>query len=158
MPRQSYFEEQKRSNANFQNRLTVSDIRKNVKRILRDIKYGNILDADYQYFMNEKILTACIEECYEQANNTFVISNALYSYVTEILNNGGRMHKSEDINTSRNIAIVLSGMYTERYYTWSIAYSVFFNLRYWYCTDINFVKNYLVSQLQFQNAFKVDKL
>jgi hypothetical protein len=77
----SYFGEMRMSNnPEFYKNMRGIDLCNQVPRIIRDIKYDNIVDQDYQYFLNEKILGACIEESRNQYEHADTICNALNFY------------------------------------------------------------------------------
>ena len=88
--RPSYFAEMRQSKAdpNFFNREDPNRIRQNVKRIIRDIANGNILDEDYIYFMNNNLMNACIIETQEQLAANNAIAMALLYYKNNILPRG----------------------------------------------------------------------
>ena len=103
MARQSYFAEKRggNNNPNFFNNIPLDEIRKNVKRIIRDIYYDMIQEQDYNYFHNPTILNACIAEAQENYDNCVVICNSLNFYINECLNRGVKPFPSANIMDER---------------------------------------------------------
>ena len=85
--KRSFFQEQRESNANpnFFNNMDITLLRNNVRRIIRDVAEDNIIDSDYIYFTNKRVLDACIQESYESWQSCQVIRHALTAYRTIIL-------------------------------------------------------------------------
>ena len=75
----SYFaeERQRNNNPNFYVRMRDDELRRNVKRIIRDIRNGVIDPQDFIYFKNDKIISACITESYQQYRSAEVIMTSL---------------------------------------------------------------------------------
>lgn len=103
MARLSYFAEKRGQNndPNFFNRIPLDEIRRNVKRIIRDIKMDNIQDQDYNYFYNSQVIQACIAEADENCMRATIIANSLNFYINESLNKGIKLFPSTDINIER---------------------------------------------------------
>ena len=60
-----FAEERKRNNnPNFYDKMDARDLERNVKRIVRDMRNGNIDEQDYIYFSNLRIISACINVSY----------------------------------------------------------------------------------------------
>ena len=106
MARQSYFAEKRGQNndPNFFNRVSLDEIRKNVKRIIKDIRFDMIQEQDYNYFNNPQILQACISEAQENYITCSVISNSLNFYINECLNKGIKSFPSSNIMEERIFA------------------------------------------------------
>ena len=104
--RQSYFAEKRGQNndPNFFNRIPLDEIRKNVKRIIRDIRYDMIQDQDYNYFHSQQILQACIVEAQENYTSSVVKCNALNFYINECLNKGIKPFPSNNVIEERMYA------------------------------------------------------
>lgn len=120
--RQSYFAEKRGQNndPNFFNRVPLDDIRKNVKRIIKDIRFDMIQEQDYNYFHNPQILQACIAEAQENYTSCMVISNSLNFYINESLNKGVKAFPSSNIMEERIYASkeqVLQNMRAKHWYT-----------------------------------------
>lgn len=103
MARLSYFAERRGQNTdpNFFNRTSIDELRKNVKRIIKDIKFDMILEQDYVYFRNPQILQACITEAQDNYATCLVICNSLNFYINECLNKGIKMLPSSNIMEER---------------------------------------------------------
>lgn len=103
MARQSYFAEKRGQNndPNFFNRIPLDEIRKNVKRIIKDIRYDMIQEQDYNYFHSQQILQACIAEAQENYNTCVIICNSLNFYINECLNRGIKGFPSTNIIQER---------------------------------------------------------
>lgn len=86
MAKQSFFAEQRsgHNDPNFFSRMSIDEIRKSVKRIVRDIKFGNIVDQDFIYFTNPAVIGACVSESYVQFETAHTITNALNYYIVEL--------------------------------------------------------------------------
>lgn len=103
MARLSYFAEKRGQNndPNFFNRIALDEIRKNVKRIIKDIRFDMIQEQDYNYFHNPQILQACISEAQENYESCVVICNSLNFYINECLNKGIKPFPSSNIMVER---------------------------------------------------------
>lgn len=106
MARLSYFAEKRGQNndPNFFNRIALDEIRKNVKRIIKDIRFDMIQEQDYNYFHNPQILQACIAEAQENYTSCVVICNSLNFYINECLNKGIKTFPSSNIMEERMYA------------------------------------------------------
>ena len=131
MARQSFFAEKRSqsNNPNFFNNMTIDDIRKNVKRIIRDIKYDNIVEQDYIYFTNERVLSACISESFAQYQSASVLVNALNYYVNDGLSSGFTPYRSTDIHEERARANTEQLIQNERCQIWLYLYQLFDAIR-----------------------------
>ena len=91
MARLSYFAEKRGQNndPNFFNRVPLDEIRKNVKRIIKDIKFDMIQDQDFNYFHNPQIIQACIAEAQENYTSCVTICNSLNFYINECMDGNG---------------------------------------------------------------------
>jgi len=101
--RQSYFAEKRGQNndPNFFNRIPLDEIRKNVKRIVKDIRFDMIQEQDYNYFHSPQIIQACIAEAQDNYNSSVVICNSLNFYINECLNRGIKPFPSSNILEER---------------------------------------------------------
>lgn len=99
MARQSYFAEKRGQNNDpmFFNRVPLEEIKKNVRRIIRDIKYDVIQPQDYNYFYSNQIIQACIAEAQENYASACVLCNALNFYINECLQKGIKPYPSVGI-------------------------------------------------------------
>ena len=90
MARLSYFAEKRGQNndPNFFNRMPIDEIRKNVKRIIKDIRFDLIQEQDYNYFHSQQIIQACISEAQENYTSSMILCNSLNFYINECLNKG----------------------------------------------------------------------
>ena len=106
MARLSYFAEKRGQNndPNFFNRIALDEIRKNVKRIIKDIRFEMIQEQDYNYFHNPQILQACIVEAQENYNSSVILCNSLNFYINECLNRGIKAFPSSNITIERVLA------------------------------------------------------
>lgn len=103
MARLSYFAEKRGQNndPNFFNRISIDELRKNVKRIIKDIRFDMIQEQDYIYFHNPQILQACIVEAQENYMSCLIICNSLNFYINECLNKGVKPFPSSNIMEER---------------------------------------------------------
>lgn len=120
--RQSYFSEKRGQNndPNFFNRVPLDEIRKNVKRIIKDIRFDMIQDQDYNYFHNPQILQACIAEAQENYTSCVTICNSLNFYINECLNKGIKTFPSNNIMEERMYASkeqIVQNMRAKHWYT-----------------------------------------
>lgn len=120
--RQSYFAEKRGQNMdpNFFNRIPLDEIRKNVKRIIKDIRFDMIQEQDYNYFHNPQILQACIAEAQENYTSSMVICNSLNFYINESLNKGIKSFPSTNIMEERIYASkeqIMQNMRVKHWYT-----------------------------------------
>ena len=106
MARLSYFAEKRGQNndPNFFNRVPLDEIRKNVKRIIKDIRFDMIQDQDFNYFHNPQIIQACIAEAQENYISCVTICNSLNFYINECLNKGIKTFPSSNIMEERMYA------------------------------------------------------
>ena len=101
--RQSYFAEKRGQNndPNFFNRIPLDEIRKNVKRIIKDIRFDMIQEQDYNYFHSSQIIQACIAEAEANWSSSITICNSLNYYIYEGLNRGIKPFPSFNIFEER---------------------------------------------------------
>jgi hypothetical protein len=127
MARQSYFAEMRniKNDPNFFNRMGVDEIKKNVKRIIRDIKFDNIDHRDYMYFTNAHVLTACMDEAHKQYESASVLVNSLNFYINECLKNGHVPYKTTDVNIEHARASNEQLKQNDRCYIWGTIYNLF---------------------------------
>ena len=86
--KKSFFEEKRlqSNNPNFFKHMPVDEIKRNVKRIIKDIKFDNIKHQDYQYFTNPNVLMCCYQEALQQWRTASVTANALSYYINNVIN------------------------------------------------------------------------
>lgn len=98
----SYFAEERTRNNNprFYEKLEDRDLRRQVKRIAKDIKNGLIEEQDYIYFKNPKILSACISVAREEWLNATVTAEALSMYLNSPIYSSFSLY-NYDINQKR---------------------------------------------------------
>lgn len=127
MAKQSFFAEKRSSNnnPNFFNFMSIDEIRKSVKRIIRDVKFDNIQDQDYVYFTNAKVISACLEEAKNQWLSASVLVNALNYYINDGLSIGYLPHKNMDIGMERSAAANEQLRQNSRCYMWMEIYRMF---------------------------------
>ena len=65
--------------------MDARDLERNVKRIVRDMRNGNIDEQDYIYFSNVRIISACINVSYREMRNANVTVLALQNYNSSYL-------------------------------------------------------------------------
>ena len=83
----SYFTEERlrNNNPNFFVNMRDEDLRRQVKRIIKDMRSNTIEEQDYIYFRNDKIISACLTESYSQWKSAETIKNALAYYFRTII-------------------------------------------------------------------------
>lgn len=121
MARLSYFSEKRGQNndPNFFNRVGLDDIKKNVRRIIKDIRFELIQDQDYIYFTNPQIIQACISEAQDSYATSVSISNALNFYISECLDRNIKLYPSSNVMQERMYASreqVLQNMRAKHWY------------------------------------------
>jgi hypothetical protein len=83
--RRSYFEEKRSYDPNFiRSGNCMSDVRSNIRRIIKDIYFDLISDNDYIYFTNESILSSLLTTSYENYRNNELILYALNDYLQKL--------------------------------------------------------------------------
>lgn len=81
---ESYFAQQRKNNPNFCNQLDDSQLRAQVKRIVKDIYNKNIEEQDLIYFKNDKVISACIHVAREKAAEYKAIAESCTFYVNHL--------------------------------------------------------------------------
>lgn len=132
MAKQSYFAEMRstNNNPNFFKNMKIEDLRRSVKRIIKDIKYDNIVETDYSYFLNENIMEACLQESLAQWKSANTLTNALNFYVNDYLRVGYMPYKNFDMTQEMAIAASEQNKQNEKASMWSIIYYIFKAIRY----------------------------
>lgn len=143
MARQSYFAEMRsiKNDPNFFNRMSIDEIRRSVKRIIRDIKSNNIIDQDYLYFSNKNVISACLHESYVQWYSAGVVVNALNYYINDGLNSGYKPFKNTDIRVEMTKASNEQIKQNNRCYVWMSIYGLFYSIYYNNAEIISTLKN-----------------
>lgn len=126
----SYFAEERgrNNNPNFFVNMRDEDLRRQVKRIIRDMRNCNIEEQDYVYFKNDKIISACLTESYAQWKSAETIKNALSYYFCVPLANGVLPYPTNNLWEERTNASNELGKFTNKANLWSIAYRVFLEI------------------------------
>ena len=127
--RQSYFAEKRESNPAYFNRVTLDEIRKNVRRIIRDVKNGNITDQDMVYFTNSQVIQACLSEAWDSYIKASVTANAFNFYIHEGINKGVRLFPSIDLNQERMHAAAEQSVNNSRANIWLQLFNMFTDIR-----------------------------
>ena len=120
MARQSFFAEMRsgKNDPNFFKSMKMSELRKNVKRIIIDIKYDNISMIDYSYFQNETIIDACMQECMHQSDKVRATLNALNSYYNDLKNRRYVPYYNFDLFKEMTDVSEKIREFTDKYYLW----------------------------------------
>jgi len=127
----SYFDERRHRYAdpNFYNRSDiVADISRNAKRIIRDIRFGNISEEDYIYFTQTNIINTLIQIAENGYKSSVTELNALNFYINYGIRN--RMVPvwvdiNEEISLAANSQITLNN----RVNIWGTLMNLFYNVR-----------------------------
>lgn len=124
--RKSFFAEQRESNANpnFINNVDQIVLRNAVKRILRDVSDGLIIPEDYIYFKNWNVLSACLNESFEQYRINQTARHAFTAYYNIILPQG-QVSPDTDIQGDTYYANVQITQSTAKECFWKLAYMSF---------------------------------
>ena len=82
MAEQSYFSKMrdKYRDPNFYARISQDELKKNVKKIIKDICYDNLVEADYAYFNQPAIISALVAESGKECYTAGVLMRALQFY------------------------------------------------------------------------------
>ena len=125
----SYFAEEKsRSNPHFYTKMKLIDLRRKVKRIIQDIHRGNIEDEDLIYFTNDRIISACLVESYDQWTMSYTMQKALMYYRSGPLANGQVAFQDTDIYSERaNVANAISKI-SSKTSAWELIYRSFYDI------------------------------
>lgn len=144
----SYFAEERgrNNNPNFYINMKDEDLRRQVKRIIKDIQRANIDDQDLIYFKADKIISACITESWSQWKSAETNKNALMYYINVPLASGLAPYPNVNLYEERVNASNELGKLTNKSNLWRIAYQVF--------TDI---ANGADVSLSLSNIYKLDK-
>ena len=138
----SYFaeERQRNNNPNFYVRMRDDELRRNVKRIIRDIRNGVIDPQDFIYFKNDKIISACITESYQQYRSAEIIMTSLMMkfkslnniptgidviYSDMLMCNGTN---ASNIWEERSVISNEMGRFSNKMTLWNTAYKVFMDI------------------------------
>ena len=126
----SYFAEERsrNNNPNFFKNMSSSDLRRQVKRIIKDIRNGSIELQDLVYFTQDNIISACITESYDQWKSAETIKNALAYYFNVPLANGVLPFPTVNLWEERTIVSNELGKVTNKATLWSIAYRTFLDI------------------------------
>ena len=126
----SYFAEERgrNKNPNFYINARDEDLRRNVKRIIRDIKNNNIEEQDLVYFQNDKIISACITESFTQWRTAETIKNALMYYNNTFLITNNVPYPNCNIWEERIYTSNEMGKYANKANLWNIAYKTFVDI------------------------------
>lgn len=132
MARSSYFAEKRGQNndPNFFNRIPLDEIRKNVRRIIKDIRFDMIQEQDYNYFHNSQILQACISEAQQSYTSCVTICNSLNFYINECLNRGIKSFPSSNIMEERIYASNEQTVHNMRAKHWYTIWQMFLAISY----------------------------
>ena len=132
MARQSFFAEMRsgKNDPNFFKNMKMSELRKNVRRIIIDIKYDNISMIDYSYFQNETIIDACMQECMHQSDEVRATLNALNSYYNDLKNRRYVPYYNFDLFKEMTDVSEKIREFTDKYYLWYNLYTAFYCIRY----------------------------
>jgi hypothetical protein len=149
MAKTSYFAEKRQMNndPHFFDRLPPDELKRNVKRIVKDIKFDNIIDNDYIYFTNANIITACKAESYQQYIDALVLSTALYSFIMKDLMQGVTV-PGMTLPVARNAAANQQVLANARCQNWLRIFQLFSMVE--DVTDVGVIINTL-KQIQFIN-------
>lgn len=132
MARLSYFAEKRGQNndPNFFNRMPIDEIRKNVKRIIKDIRFDLIQEQDYNYFHSQQIVQACISEAQENYTSSMILCNSLNFYINECLNKGIKAFPSSNILEERIYASKEQVVQNMRAKYWNDILNIFIAISY----------------------------
>ena len=126
----SFFENEikRNNNPNFFNNMKVDELRRNVKKIIRDIHSNLIADNHYQFFTNEKVISACIQEAKYQMDRSRIIYNSLQSERNNMsINNLTSIYCN--INMGAGLLTELLNEYGMKTNTWWCIYEAFCNVQ-----------------------------
>lgn len=126
----SYFaEEKKRSNdPNFFRKVSDEDLRRQVKRIIKDIRFDKIEEQDYVYFSNEKILSACLYVTSTEYQTAAVIHESLQYYLNSVLGRNCDLSMQQSIALKRQIAANQCNKMNTKHIIWRECYNVFYGM------------------------------
>ena len=126
----SYFTEERlrNNNPNFFVNMRDEDLRRQVKRIIKDMRSNTIEEQDYIYFRNDKIISACLTESYSQWKSAETIKNALAYYFSVPLSNGTVLYPTINLWEDRTNASNELGKFTNKANLWNIAYRTFLDI------------------------------
>ena len=122
-----FAEERKRNNnPNFYEKMDIKELERQVKRIVRDMRNGNINEQDYIYFSNTRIISACINVSYREMRNANLIVAALQNYNSNYLYNMSISFPNNDnVMEDRQLATNLMNANANKAGIWGQCYSIF---------------------------------
>lgn len=137
----SYFTEERmrNNNPNFYVNMREQDLRRQVKRIIKDIKFGNITEPDLLYFTQDNIISACINECYENVSINNTMRNALIYYYNNSLGMNSGMDNETLYNERVNVSNILTAI-NNKCNVWSMAFYTFNDISINKLTDPELIK------------------
>ena len=123
----SYFAEERgrNNNPNFFIQKKDEELRKQVKRIIRDIKNDCIEDQDLTYFKNDRIISACLYESYRQWKESETLINSLMHYMNTVLSMNSPRNQFINVWEERTNASNLIQSLNKKVVIWRVAYFVF---------------------------------
>ena len=79
----SYFEQQRTqaNDPNFYRSMTDEDLRRQVRRIVKDIRNCAITQQDMIYFLNDRIRSACVTTSYNEWRKAQAIADGMKYYI-----------------------------------------------------------------------------
>lgn len=149
--RQSYFEEQvmRAHDPMFFKAMLDEDIRRQVPRIVRDIRNCNIPDQYLNYLTQDRIISACIYVAQGQYNNALITVKALQFYIEKELT-PQKIYANVDLNVERQRASNLLSIATNKMLVWDACCRMFDGIQRGY--DIKYMLGFIL--VLDQNMFK----
>lgn len=141
--RQSYFEEQvmRAHDPMFFKAMLDEDIRRQVPRIVRDIRNCNIPEQYLSYFQQDRILSACLWVSQNQYNDAFIMVKALQHYIEKELT-AQKIYANINLNVERQRASNLLSIATNKMLVWDQCCKMFDGIQRGY--DIKYMLGYLL--------------
>ena len=124
MARSSFFRENGQNNPNFLNNMRQNDIKRSIKRIILDVVNDNIIDEDYIYFTNIRLINFGMEEAIKNIRYAQTEYNCAYYYSNSpYYQYNGLIDAPEGGNVQKIIATAITKMKA-----WETVYQCFQSL------------------------------
>ena len=127
----SYFEQQstQANDPNFYRSMTDEDLRRQVRRIVKDIRNCTITQQDMIYFLNDRIRSACVTTSYNEWRKAQAIADGMKYYIdNELSKYKFSPENNNNIIERNNFCVNALTEHTTRSYIWYCCWIMFSNI------------------------------
>lgn len=124
MARTSFFRENGQNNPNFLVNMDLNNLKRNIRRILLDVVNDNIINDDYIYFTNKRLIDIGMDECFKNMKYAQTEYNCAYYYS---LSTQCQYKQISDPYEANNVAKIMTNA-TTKLKAWETAYQCFYSL------------------------------